>query len=65
MNYPFPVLRACQSKFLLNDAFLSLTIVSILANSADSDEMPPYVAFHQGLHCLPKYLLTGVQNVFV
>ena len=25
-----------------------------LANSAKRDEMPPYVAFHQGLHCLPK-----------
>ena len=27
----------------------------VLANSADHDEMPYYVAFHQGLHCLPKY----------
>ena len=26
----------------------------ILENSAIRDEMPPYVAFHQGLHCLPK-----------
>ena len=25
----------------------------ILANSANPDEMPPNVAFHQGLHCLP------------
>ena len=23
-----------------------------LANSEDPDEMPPNVAFHQGLHCL-------------
>ena len=22
-----------------------------LANSVDQDEMPPYAAFHQGLHC--------------
>ena len=29
-------------------------IFFILANSAIRDEMPPYVAFHQGLHCLPK-----------
>ena len=36
--------------------FLSLNIVFISANSADSDEMPPYTAFHLGLHCLPKYL---------
>ena len=27
-------------------------------NSADPDEMPPYAAFHLGLHCLPKYLFT-------
>ena len=25
-----------------------------MANSADPDEMPPYAAFHQDLHCLPK-----------
>ena len=34
-----------RSKFLLNDVFLSLKIVIILANSAHPDEMPPYVAF--------------------
>ena len=34
--------------------FLSLKIVFTLANSADPDEMPPYAAFHLGLHCLPK-----------
>ena len=33
-----------------------------LANSADPDEMPPYVAFHLGLHCLPKYLFPGIKN---
>ena len=37
-------------------------IVFILANSADPDEMPRYVAFHEGLHCCPKYLLTFIQN---
>ena len=31
-------------------------------NSADPDEMPPYAAFHVGLHCLPKYLFTSIQN---
>ena len=30
-----------------------------LANSADSDEMQHYAAFHLGLHCLPKYLFRG------
>ena len=31
----------------------------VLANSADLDEMPPHVAFHLGLHCLPKYSFRG------
>ena len=30
----------------------------ILANNAIGDEMPPYVAFHQGLHCLTN----SIQN---
>ena len=30
----------------------------ILTNSADPDEMPPYAAFHLGLHCLPKTFLS-------
>ena len=34
----------------------------IIANSADPDEMPPYAAFHLDLHCLPKYLFTGIEN---
>ena len=32
----------------------------ILANSADPDEIH-YATFHQGLHCLPKYLFRGFQ----
>ena len=38
---------------------MSLKIVSILANSADPDEMQHYAAFHLGLHRLPKYLFRG------
>ena len=34
-----------------------------LANSADPDEMPPYVAFHLGLHCLPKYIFLSVARM--
>ena len=34
---------------------LSLKIVFVSAISADPDEMPHDVAFHLGLHCLPKY----------
>ena len=30
-------------------------IVFVSANSVDPDEMPHHVAFHLGLHCLPKY----------
>ena len=47
---------------LCNDVFLPLKINFIIANSAETDEMPHYVAFHLGLHCLPKYLFTGIQN---
>ena len=39
--------------------FLSLKIDFALANSADPDEMPCYVAFHLGLYCLPKYQFRG------
>ena len=28
-------------------------------NSAVPDEMPHYVAFCQGIHCLPRYLFKG------
>ena len=31
---------------------MSSKIVLILPNSADPHEMPPYAAFHLGLHCL-------------
>ena len=41
---------------------MSLKIVFIFTNSADPDQMPPYVSFHLGLHFLPKYLFTGIQN---
>ena len=31
----------------------------VLVNSANPDEMPHYVAFHLGLHCLSKYPFRG------
>ena len=46
---------------LNNHVFLSLKIVSILANSADTDEMQHYAAFHLGCHSFPKYLFRGFQ----
>ena len=38
------------------DAFLTLFDCKwvLMANSADLDEMPQHVAFHQSLHCLPQ-----------
>ena len=41
---------------------MSLKFVLNLANSAGPDEMPPYAAFHLGLHCLLKYLFTSIQK---
>ena len=49
-------------KISWNDVFLPQKVVFILANSADPGEMPTYVAFHQGLHCLPKYKYTNILN---
>ena len=41
-----------------------MKIGGVLANIADPDEMPYYVAFHLGLHCLPNYPLwvSGLQR---
>ena len=41
---------------------MSLKIMFISANSANADGRLTYAAFHLGLHCLPKYLLTSNQN---
>ena len=38
---------------------MSLNIVFIFSNSADSDEIEYYIAFHLGLHYLPKYPFRG------
>ena len=45
--------------------FLSLKIIFVFTNSADSDEMPHhYATFHLGLHCLPKYPFWGFWSEF-
>ena len=43
----------------------ALKILFIIANSADTDEMPHYAAFHLGLCCLPKYPfgISSIQRV--
>ena len=35
-------------------SILFLNVVLMLENSADTDEMQHYAAFHLGLHCLPE-----------
>ena len=39
-----------------------LKIDFYISNSANTDEMLHYAAFHLGLHCLPKYLFIYIQN---
>ena len=58
----YSILYFKVSKFLNSDVFLFLKTVLILANSADPKEMIHSWVFHLGLHHLPKYLLTSVQN---
>ena len=41
---------------------LTLMIDFTLGNSADSDEMPHSVAFHQGHHCLQNYLFWSFKS---
>ena len=60
-NCPFCILRGIFL-YILNGVFLFWKIVFILANSADPDELPLCMAFHLDLHCLPKYLFTGILN---
>ena len=46
--------RLCFSK----NNVLSLKIYFVLANIADTDEMSHYAAFHLGLCCVPKFLVS-------
>ena len=61
MGLPFLYFKGSQVEFLNYDVFLSLKVALILANSANSDEMQHYAAFHPGHHCLPKYMFSGFQ----
>ena len=45
-----------------NIVFLFLKVFFVLANSAGPDEMPHFVAFHLGLHCLEKDPFNGFQH---
>ena len=48
--------------FLNNYVLQPREIVFFLANSEGPDEMPRFVAFHLGLHCLSKFSFRGFQN---
>ena len=61
----FCFIRCNRLKFLNYDVLLPLKIDIILVNSADPGEMPNYVAFLLGLHCLPKYLFADIQNEMI
>ena len=56
----WPIVYIDESQILIskiNIVFLSLKIDFVLANGANPDEMPTYVAFHLALHYLSKYPL--------
>ena len=42
---------------------MSLKSVLNSSNSVDPDKMQCLVAFHLGLHCLPKYKFKGVFSI--
>ena len=52
------LLRGQRLNFPQKNIYLSLKIDFAVANSADADEMPHYVTFHLGLHCLLKYMFS-------
>ena len=45
---------ACITK----QKILSLFIIFVITKSVDPDEMSYYTAFHLGLHCLQKYVIS-------
>ena len=57
---PFCVLKDYKSKFLNYDVFMSLKIVYISANSADSDISSVSSTFAKVP--VPKYQFTSIQN---
>ena len=57
-----PIVYIEWSQTIISRKILSSKIDFVLSNSADSDEMPSYAAFHLGLHCLPKCLSRVFQS---
>ena len=56
------ILRGGVNDYIYLKKKFSLKFNFVLANSADPNEMPHIVAFHLGLHCLPKYPFTWIQT---
>ena len=52
------MLRACHERIRQCKYFLSLWIILVFTNSVDPDKMSHYTAFHLGLHCLQKYVIS-------
>ena len=53
------IVKAHRLEFPNKDILKSLKIVSTFKNNVDLHEMLHFVAFHQGLYCLPKYMFRG------
>ena len=60
IGLPIVYFRVHRQNFL-NQIFLPLNVILVLANCAVPDEMQQYAAFHLGLHCFQalKYLEIG------
>ena len=61
----FCMLRGCQSNVLKTIIFSVPKDCLFSVNNADPDKMLPYVSFHQGHHCLPKYPLLVFIKIMV
>ena len=64
INLGWSIVYIKESQVIISKliVFLTLKIIFVLANSADSDEMPHYAAFHLGFHCLPKKAFRPVRK---
>ena len=47
--------KGSQVDFLNYNVVMLLYVVLIIVNSVCPDDMQHHAAYHQGLHCLPKY----------
>ena len=63
MVFPIPIDTISKELSIVyfKGVFLCLKIILILENSADTDEIQHFAAFHLGLHCLPKNPFRGFQ----